>query len=50
MSQVFAETGCDSLMGFLVALMGHWTLLDLMDGNVNLGATVSAAPLHCELT
>lgn len=50
MYQMFAEAGCGSLKGFVVVLMGCWTLMGLMASNVNLDATVSAAPRHCGLT
>lgn len=39
-----------SQMGLAVALTGHRTLRNLMAGNLNLDAAVSAAPLHCGLT
>lgn len=50
MDQTFVKTGSESQTGLVVALTGHWTLTNLMAGNVNLDATVSAAPLRCGLT
>ena len=52
MYQTVSETVSGSLMVdvVVVALMGSWTVMGLMAGNVNPDATFSAASQRCVLT